>query len=125
MLQHGLNFAISSNNIPTTDFITSIETACKLIGPDSEDAAHLRSKCVSVLKQNRIPLSNISKQEREALEELKSNHNIMVLPADKGRTTIIMNTNDYNTKFLDLVNDPKTYKNTQERSYKYLSHTTH
>ncbi len=50
VLEHRLNFTISPNNIPTTDFITSIETACKFIGLDSEEAAHLRSKCVSVHK---------------------------------------------------------------------------
>ncbi len=70
VLQHGLNFAITSNNIPLTDFITAIETACKFIRPDCEEAAHLRSKCITVLKQNKIPPSKISKHEREALEDL-------------------------------------------------------
>ncbi len=41
--KHKQLVAISPNNIPTTDFITSVETACKIIGPDSEEAAHLRS----------------------------------------------------------------------------------
>ncbi len=47
---------------------------------------------------------------REALEDLKKYHNIMVQPADKGRVTVIMNTTDYKTKCLDLLSDSKPYK---------------
>ncbi len=49
----------------------------------------------------------------------------MVLTADKGRATFIMNTTDYKTKCLDLLSDSETYKKKQERSYKCLSHITH
>ena len=34
----------------------------------------------------------------------------MILPADNGRATVILNTADYKTKCQDLVNDKRTYK---------------
>ena len=34
----------------------------------------------------------------------------MILPADKGRATLILNTADYNTNCQDLLNDKITYK---------------
>ena len=34
----------------------------------------------------------------------------MILPADKGRATVILNTADYKTKCQDLLNDKRTYK---------------
>ena len=43
----------------------------------------------------KIPLSqindNLSKKERKALRNLKNNENIIIKPADKGSTTVIMN----------------------------------
>ncbi len=34
----------------------------------------------------------------------------MILPADKSRATVILNTADYKTKCQDLLNDKRTYK---------------
>ena len=76
----------------------------------SEQATHLRLECVNVLKRHELPPSNITKEEREALQTLKKDSNVMILPADKGRATVILNTADYKTKCQDLLNDKRTYK---------------
>ncbi len=52
----------------------------------------------------------ISKGEFVAIQEPKRNKDITILPADKGRATVILNTMDYETKMASLLNDPTTYE---------------
>ncbi|XP_072028069.1 uncharacterized protein [Amphiura filiformis] len=73
-----------SIKIPVVEFITGVESATKLIGHDSDEASRLRLDCVDILEHAKVPDSNISKEERAALRDLKSDNNIMILPADKG-----------------------------------------
>ncbi|XP_018339041.1 PREDICTED: uncharacterized protein LOC108746640 [Trachymyrmex septentrionalis] len=54
------------------------------------------------------PPPNITRQERLALQDLNRNIDIIVLPADKGNTTVVMNT-DYKKKMKNLLSD-KAYK---------------
>ncbi|XP_019619742.1 PREDICTED: uncharacterized protein LOC109466463 [Branchiostoma belcheri] len=91
------------------EFITALEKACKFIGPDTEEAAHLRSDCVHLLKHRKMPPSNITKEERLALDDLRKDSSIIILPADKGRATVIMNKSEYQDKCSDLLNDSTTY----------------
>ncbi len=70
VLQRGLSFAVSPTKLPIVEFITSVEKACHLLGPNSEDANLLRSECVNMLKQAELPQSNICEEERKALRDL-------------------------------------------------------
>ena len=110
LLQHGLNFAVAPASIPMLDMIIGVETACKYLGPNSVESSTLRADCVRLLTNAKPPPSNISKGEREALRELSKNKSIIILPADKGRATVLLNREDYKTKLLDLLKDTKTYK---------------
>ena len=48
---------------------------------------------------------NLSKDERKALKELQSDTSIVILPADKGRSTVILNHEDYLEKCMDHINN--------------------
>ena len=48
--------------------------------------------------------------EQKALKRLKTDENIVILPADKGRATVVMDKTDYNGKMDSLVNDKQTYE---------------
>jgi hypothetical protein len=50
--------------------------------------------------------------ERNAIKSLKNDKNIVILPSDKGRCTVIMNKCDYERKSMDLLNDINTYEKT-------------
>ena len=58
----------------------------------------------------------MTKDERQALKRLKTDENIVILPADKGRMTVVMDKTDYYDKMDALVNDRPT---------KYLNETRH
>ena len=43
----------------------------------------------------------MSKDEHKALKELQSDTSIVTVPADKGRSTVIFNCEDYSEKCMD------------------------
>ncbi len=101
-------FKISLNNdIFVVDLITSVETACHKL--DKTSANQVRAECVKVIGSSHPPKSNLTKGERKAMQDLRKDKNITILPADKGRCTVIMNTTDYQQKAKQLVEDDSTY----------------
>ena len=52
----------------------------------------------------------MTKDERQALKRLKTDENIVILPADKRRVTVVMDKTDYYDKMDTLVNDKQTYE---------------
>ena len=65
------------------------------------------TKCIKKAKR---PASNINKGEFKALQELKADIDITILPADKGRTTVVLNAKDYESKLSTLLSDYNTLK---------------
>ena len=63
----------------------------------------LRAKIT--LQNSKPPKDNLSKYERKALKELQSDTSVVYLPADKGRSTIILNRRDYLEKCIDHINN--------------------
>ena len=49
----------------------------------------------------------MSKNERKALKEIQSDISIVILPAGKGRSTGILNHEDYLEKFMDHINNDR------------------
>ena len=109
ILKKGLNFTATLRRIPVVETITATETACR--GLDSRDVNELRAKVSGILKKrDKVGEQNVSKQEWEAIDQLKKDDSIMILPADKGRVTVIMNKSEYEEKCEQLLKDEKTYK---------------
>ena len=109
LLERGLNFAVSPDNVPVRDYVTAIEKACKLVGPTSETAQIIRSDCTKILKSAVPPPSNITRDERRSLKTLRNNNDIMILPADKGRAVVVMDKQEYKDKIQEILSDEKTY----------------
>ena len=63
---------------------------------------------MKTIRRQRQIKQNLSHGERKALQNLKRNKDIMILGADKGRATVILNKADYRKKILDLLNDVDT-----------------
>ncbi|XP_072025331.1 uncharacterized protein [Amphiura filiformis] len=111
VLVKGLNFAVTPAKLPVVDIVTSTESACRKLPPG--EAGELRAKVVNLVTRpncNKID-SNLSKEEREALQQLLKDQSIQILPADKGRLVVILNSQEYNRKCEKLLTDTNTYKN--------------
>ena len=59
----------------------------------------------STLQSASLPNSNLTPDEQEALERLKTDENIVILPVDKGRVTVVMEKTDDNDKMDSLKRD--------------------
>ena len=108
VLKKGLNFAVTPRKVPVVDIVTATESACRSL--NNGDANELRSKVVNILNKNeKVKEQNVGKDEWDAIDNLRKDDSIIVLPADKGRVTVVMNKKDYLKKCEDLLSDEKTY----------------
>uniref|UniRef100_A0A8C5M9U5 Reverse transcriptase domain-containing protein n=1 Tax=Leptobrachium leishanense TaxID=445787 RepID=A0A8C5M9U5_9ANUR len=84
-----------------------------------------------ILEMEKIKIGkkqNLSRKEREALDELKNDNTIVIKPADKGGGIVIQTTERYEKESLRILNDPSTYQKLNKdpieeiknRFYKYL-----
>ena len=110
VLSKGLNFAPTPNKVPVPKIIGNIETALKYSKASLESISQARSQIVKILSKQRKLTPNLSPEESKALKELKNNESIMILPADKGRATVIMDKDDYDRKMVSMLNDADVYK---------------
>ena len=103
LLAKGLNFSITSKTLPYKDIIATVEDAVK--GLEKEEADTIRTKVSLTLQNSKSSKDNLSKNERKTLKELQSDTSIVILPADKGRSTVILNRKDYLEKCMDNLNN--------------------
>ena len=103
LLAKGFNFSITFKTLSNKDIIATTEDAVKDLEKEEADTIHAK---VSLIFQNsKPPKDNLSKDERKALKELQSDTSIVILPADKGKSTIILNREDYLGKCMDHINN--------------------
>ena len=102
LLAKGLNFSITSKTLPNKDIIATIEVAVKDL--ENEETDTIAAK-ISLTLQNSKPRDNLSKDERKTLKELQSDTSIVILPAGKGRSTVILNREDHFKKVMDHINN--------------------
>ena len=75
-----------------------------------KSANNARFRITNLLRDARLPPCNITPEECKALKSLKMSSDIYVLPADKGRATVILDRVDYDRKLQEMLNDQKTYR---------------
>ena len=63
-----------------------------------------RAKITQILKRASPPLDNLTPQQRKAISELKSCDDIIILEADQGNCTVVINKSDYTTKMMAFLN---------------------
>ena len=106
----GLNFAVTPKRIPTFEIIAATETTASQL--DSETAQLLRHRVSSILSTAKTPRSNLSRELQKAVKNLREDRNIVILPADKGNATVILDQVDYAAK-MELLLEDKAYRKVQ------------
>ena len=111
VLSYGLKHSVTPKRIPTEAIVSSVEAVLSRQRELSESAKdNIRSRIASTIQSASLPDSNLTKDERQALKRLETDENIVILPADKGRVTVVMDKTDYYDKMDALVNDKQTYQ---------------
>ena len=83
------------------------EVARKL--PD-DDAQDLRMRVCRILRSSKLPKDNITRSQRAALKEMRKWEDDVILPANKGNATVVMEREDYDRKVRELLSDATTYR---------------
>ncbi|BHF62901.1 hypothetical protein SprV_0200588900 [Sparganum proliferum] len=73
-----------------------------------ETKSLIRHQVSSLLMAHR-PREVLSKVERDALRELKADKDLVIVPADKGRSTVVLDRTDYLQKAKGLLEDQQFY----------------
>ena len=60
--------------------------------------------------KSKLPNSNITKEEREVLHNLKKDSNCMILTADKGVVLVVIDKDTYIEKCMTLLYDHRVYQ---------------
>ena len=100
------NLAIMPDTIPTENIIANIERAIRSF-PECK-AEEIRCESNRIVRKAKTLECNIKHCEKLAIKVLNNNKNILMLPADTGNATVVMETDNYKRKILDLL-DPDTY----------------
>ena len=79
-----------------------IEKVCQNL--KQGEAEELRGEVKSILKKIKPPKSNITKEEAKAIKELKKDQERMVLTSDKGVSMVVMDREDYDKRYEELLN---------------------
>ena len=108
VLSKGLNFVPAPAKIPTAEIVAAVESSLVRVPEESAEVA--RSKIIGALGKARPPPVNLLPQERRAIKSLQQDDHILVLPADKGRATVVIDKVQYDEKMGSLLADQKTYE---------------
>ena len=65
---------------------------------------------VEIRKKAKPPKPNLSNAEKRAMEELKQYDDVVILNADKGNNTVVMDKLEYDKKLLEMVSDSAIYQ---------------
>ena len=84
-----------------------MEQACQNLEP--HDAEELRAE-IRGPSNIHIPKENITKEEAQALAELRKDQSKVIFTADKGVTLVVLDKTEYNNKAQELLEDGRTYK---------------
>ena len=101
LLKKGLNFAITASRVPAAEIIAKVESAIRTL--DVETADSMRRSVNNILQKAEPPKTNITREMRTALKSLKEDRSVMILPANKGRASVLLDADNYRSKMTSLI----------------------
>ncbi|BHF71799.1 hypothetical protein SprV_0401485900 [Sparganum proliferum] len=99
------------------DFIASFESALQKCEANEEYKNAMRQQVSTLLLQHK-PQRVISEAEDRELLRMRKMRDIVTLPADKGRSTVVMDKTEYTAKLEGLLEDEVAYKLSQTGEFK-------
>ena len=88
-----MNHSVTPTTIPAVDLVAKIETVSA--GMPTEEAGTIRADQSSIIRRTQAQKPNCIRNQIESLKSLQRNDNIIILPADKRRATVILNKEYY------------------------------
>nr|VZI20944.1 unnamed protein product [Spirometra erinaceieuropaei] len=94
------------------------------MGATDETKTLIRHQGSSLLLAHR-PRDVLSKVERDELKELRAGSAFIIVPADKGRSTVVLDRTDYNQKAKRMLEDRHSYVPCEFNPIKTLTREMH
>ena len=88
--------------------VAAVEDDLRKVGRSEADLA--RMNIVGILNQSEPPNKNMSGEKIKAMKDLSRDSSIVTLPADTGKSTVILNISECDENIKTMVSDHKTYK---------------
>ncbi|BHF62101.1 hypothetical protein SprV_0100508200 [Sparganum proliferum] len=106
VLRHEASF--NTTDAKPVNMIAAVESILSQTEATEETKSLIRHQVSSLLMAHR-PREVLSKVERDALRELKTDKDLVIVPADKGRSTVVLDRTDYLQKAKGLLEDRQFY----------------
>ena len=105
LLNLGPKFAVTPRNIPYMDIITTTEVEALSLERKKQFAAAelLRQEVKKILSNAKQPRANLSKEQQQAIKEIKSDPTIDIYPFDKGNGFVRLNKEQSTTKMIEGI----------------------
>ncbi|KAM7304973.1 uncharacterized protein ISCGN_014873 [Ixodes scapularis] len=108
VLAKGHGFNMTTTKPPLPKMVANIEDGILHLDPSARD--RVRQKVIGIpSKLPRRQQPNLPREEIAALRELRGDTNIVILPADKGNSTVVLDRDAYEKKIQDLL-DSSAYE---------------
>ena len=104
VLAKGPNFTVTPRCISNVDYITVVKSMCSKL--KEEEAMELRSGINALLRKAKAPQSNLTRQERIGLAQLRKDEDRVILTVDKGVAMVVMDREEYVSKVQELLAQP-------------------
>ena len=106
----------------TETIVSSVEAVLSCQRELSEPTkGNIRSRIASTLQSASLTDNNLTKDKRQGLKRLRNDNDILILPADKRRVTVVMDKTDYHDKMDELVSDNKLTKYSKETRLQHFN----
>ncbi|BHF80754.1 hypothetical protein SprV_0702388200 [Sparganum proliferum] len=107
VLRHDASF--NTAEAKPVKMIAAVESAVISQTEAAEETKNLIRHQVSFLLMTQKPREIVPNVERDAPRELKADRDIVIVPADKGRSTVVLDRTDYLQKANNLLEDRQFY----------------
>ena len=101
------NFASAPRIIPNHQILAGLDKGIWQLPPHEVDL--VRGKVTSLLKSHKAPQPTLSREERAAAYSLKKREDIVIVKADKGNTSVVLDCDEYDDKLMTMLKDTTTY----------------
>ena len=94
--------------IPVMEIVAEVEPALNKVPQQTAD--NVRIKVTNLHRRTRPPPSNTSKEERSAIRSLRRDESVIILPANKGNASVLLNRGEYDDKMTVMLECKQMYK---------------
>lgn len=107
MLTKGLNYVPVGKSIPKDEYIVNIENRPQQLAPGGH-FNYLHHQISNILAKAKPQSPNLTKDQPRAILELKKDKSTVIVPADKGNATAVLDKSNFDDLVNNLLNDPTT-----------------